>query len=178
MTRTALLAAAVLAALLAGCSSHPVAPAVPSSTATDSAVSAAQCREQARAWLDSSGGNGLSAAGTDVGTLGSEMQAFSGDLGSGAPTGADEQGIRSAADAVQVDAQALQADPGPSCIPGMRAGLTAAAVDFSQAASDADTAMDQYDAGNASAAITDIQAISPLSSNGNAELAKATSVIS
>jgi hypothetical protein len=83
MTRTALLGAAALAALLAGCSSHSAAPAAPPSTTRAAAVAAPLLPgcASALAGLPKSAPGTAQQAGTDFRALAGEKGTTAGSMG-------------------------------------------------------------------------------------------------
>lgn len=144
--------------------------------AAPSSASAAppDCTMQAKTWVN---GSNITAFGTDVGTFASALQTLAGDMvGTTAPA-SDTAAVQSAAATIQADAQATEADPGPSCIPGLRADLTAGARDYSTAAIDATNALNQLSAENVDAATADMESCSSAMSRGNTKIAAATSAV-
>lgn len=146
------------------------------SAATTSAP--ASCAAQAQAWVNDGADQRIGSFSGDLGSLATAAQAFAADLGNGGASAGDVSGIRSSAAAIQSDAQGVEASPGPSCVPGLRANLAAAAGDYSKAAADADNGMSQYMAGDMNEAASDIDAASSAIGNGNAKLTLANAAVS
>jgi len=68
----------------------------------------------------------------------------------------------------------MEADPAPSCIPGLRGNVNAAAKDYSTAAIDMTNALNQISAGNMDVATADVDDASTAMGNGNTKIAAAT----
>jgi hypothetical protein len=149
------------------------ASTAPSATASSAAPS---CRAQAQAW-SADNGQVISSFATDLGTFGTAAQTFASDMLAGGATADDVSAVQSAASAIQSDAQAVEASPAPSCVPGLRANLTAAARYYSEGAGDATNAMNQYSAGDVNAAASDIEAATTALDSGNTKLAAANTAI-
>ena len=138
----------------------------------------AGCAGQVRSWINDGAVGQVGAFGGDLDAFAIAAQAFAPDLANGGASAGDVSNIRSAAAAIQSAARAVAASPGPSCVPGLRANLGAAAGDYARAAADAETGMSQYATGNADAATADIDAASSAIGSGNAKLVLATAAIS
>jgi hypothetical protein len=69
-------------------------------------------------------------------------------------------------------------NPGPPCVPGLRAGLAAAAGDYESAAAAADHGMSRYTARDVGGAASEITAASSALANGNTKLARAAAALS
>jgi hypothetical protein len=147
-------------------------------TATTGSVAApASCAAQVQAWVNGGAVQRIDAFSGDLDSFAAVAQAFASDAGNGGASANDVSGIQSAAAAIQSDAQGVEASPGPSCVPGLRANLAAAAGDYSKAATDADNGMGEYTAGNIEAAATDIDVASSTLGRGNAKLALADTAV-
>ena len=120
----------------------------------------------------------MSSLSGDLGSFTTAAHTFAGDVGGGGASAGDVLGIRSAAAAIQSDAQGVVASPGPACVPRLRVNLAAAAGDYSNAAADADHGMSQYTTGNLNDAASDVGAASAAIESGNAKLALATAAVS
>jgi hypothetical protein len=119
----------------------------------------------------------MSALGTDTGSLGTDLQALAADEQDGLPADSDMSAAQSDAAMVQSDAQALQASPGPSCLPGLASNISAAAKYFNTAAIDADNAVNQLSAGSLGAADGDIVSANTAVDKGNAKISAATTAV-
>jgi hypothetical protein len=178
---TGLIAFASLAVIIAiarpGIGNSPE-PTVGGAAVTNAAAAAvaSDCATQARNWANGSGPL-IDTFTSDMGTFGTASQNFTADLQTGGATAGDVSAVQSAASAIQSDAESLEADPGPSCLPGLRPALSAAARDYSEAAIDANNGMDQYTAGSLNAATGDIDAAGTAMDMGNAKLAAATTAV-
>jgi hypothetical protein len=86
--------------------------------------------------------------------------------------------VQSDAATVQGDAQAVEASPGPSCVPGMAADTSAAARYYSVAAINADNSVGQLSAGNYAAATGNVQSATAAIGKGNASVQAATGDVS
>jgi len=129
------------------------------------------CSDQARAWLN--GGSSQQIAGLEgaFGTLYAAGNALVSAAGHGASR--DIPAVEGAAAALQSAAGAVEANPGPSCVPGLRAHLMSGAADYAEVASDADSAVGEYEAGHVSAAKADVEAARPLVAEASASIAAA-----
>jgi len=153
--------------------------AKPAAGATAGAAAApAGCAAQVQDWVNGGAVRRIGTFGADLGSFAAAANAFAADLGDGGASAGDVAGIRSAAAAIQSDARGVQANPGPACVPGLRANLAAAAGDYSKAAADADHGMSQYTAGDRNDASSQIGAAGLAIGNGNAKLALATVAVS
>jgi hypothetical protein len=153
--------------------------AKPAAGATAGAAAApAGCAAQVQDWVNGGAVRRIGIFGADLGSFAAAANAFAADLGDGGASAGDVAGIRSAAAAIQSDARGVQANPGPACVPGLRANLAAAAGDYSKAAADADHGMSQYTAGDRNDASAQIGAAGLAIGNGNAKLALATVAVS
>lgn len=150
--------------------------AVMSSQAASRSPSAAapDCATRARNWVN---GGQLTTLGNDVSSFGTAAQALAGDMGNGADTAADTAALESAAATVESDAQAVEAYPGPSCIPGLRGDITAGARYYSAAAIDMTNALSQMSAGNMTVATADVDSTNAEMDKGNAKIAAATAAV-
>jgi hypothetical protein len=92
----------------------------------------------------------------------------------GSASAGDISAVQTTAGALQSAAQAIEANPGPACVPGLRANLTSGAADYSEVAIDANSGMDQYEAGQVSAAVADVEAARPLVAEGSAAISAAS----
>jgi len=159
---------------LAAESSKPAAGA----TAATAAAAPTGCAAQVQDWVDSGAVKRIGSFGGDLGSFAAAANAFAADLGDGGASADDVSGIRSTAAAIQSDVRGVQANPGPACVPGLRANLAAAAGDYSKAAADADHGMSQYTAGDTNDAGSQLGAAGLAIGNGNAKLALATVAVS
>jgi hypothetical protein len=151
----------------------------PAAGATAGAAAApAGCAAQVQDWVNGGAFRRIASFGADLGSFAAAANAFAADLGDGGASAGDLSGIRSTAAAIQSDARGVQANPGPACVPGLRANLAAAAGDYSKAAADADHGMSQYTAGDRNDASSQIGAAGLAIGNGNAKLALATVAVS
>ena len=91
----------------------------------------------------------------------------------GAASAGEISAVQTTAGAVLSDAAAIEASPGPACVPGLRANLRSGAADNSEVATDADSGMDQYEAGQVSTAVADVEAARPLVAEGSAGISAA-----
>jgi hypothetical protein len=151
-------------------------PAAGSAATTGAAP--ASCAAQVRAWVKGGAVQRIGSFSADLGSFATAAQAFTADLGGGGASAGDVSGIRSAAAAIQSDAQGVEARPGPACVPGLRVNLSAAAGDYSKAAADADHGMTQYTAGDVNSAAPDIGAACSALERASAKLALATAAVS
>jgi hypothetical protein len=131
------------------------------------------CRSQVKTWLGGGYLTEFNSLESDMGTLGTAEQRFAGDLGDGPVPPSDVSAVQNAAASVQADAQAIESNPAPSCVPGMSGDLSRAATDYQKTAIDADNAMDQYSAGDDESAVGDVRAATTASGDGNAEMTAA-----
>jgi hypothetical protein len=144
-------------------------PSAGSSTAT--AEASQDCLDQARAWLN--GGSSQQIAGLEgaFGALYAAGSALVSAAGHGASR--DIPAVEGAAGALQSAASAVEANPGPSCVPGLRANLMSGAADYAEVASDGESAVGAYEAGQRSAAEADVEAARPLAAEASASIAAA-----
>jgi hypothetical protein len=129
------------------------------------------CSDQARAWLNGGSSQQIAALESAFGTLYAAGNALVSAAGHGASR--DIPAVEAAAGALQSAAGAVEANPGPSCVPGLRANLMSGAADYSEVASDVDNAVGEYEAGQASAAKADVEAARPLAAEATASIAAA-----
>ena len=148
-------------------------PSASSSTAAKPEASQ-DCLAQARAWLNGGSTQQLAALEGGFGALDSAGHAFVAAASAGAAPAGDISAVQTAADALHSDAEAIEANPGPACVPGLRANLVSGAADYSQVAIDASSGMGQYEAGQVSAAVADVEAARPLIAEGNASISAAS----
>jgi hypothetical protein len=144
-------------------------PSAASGTATPE--SSQDCSDQARAWLNGGSSQQIAALEGAFGTLYAAGNALVSAAGHGASR--DIPAVEGAAGALQSAAGAVEANPGPSCVPGLRANLMSGAADYSEVASDADSAVGEYEAGQVSAAKADVDAARPLAAEATASIAAA-----
>ena len=130
------------------------------------------CSDQARAWLNGGSSQQIGALEGAFGALDAAGQALVSAAGHGAHR--DIPAVEGAAGALQSAAGAVEANPGPSCVPGLRANLMSGAADYSQVASDADSAIGALEAGQVAAAEADVDAARPLAAEATASLSSAT----
>ena len=148
-------------------------PSASNSTAAKP-VSSRDCLAQARAWLNGGSTQQLAALEDGFGALDAAGHAFVAAAAAGAAPAGDITAVQTAAGAVRSDAEAIEANPGPACVPGLRPNLMSGAADYSQVATDATTGMDQYEAGQVSAAVADVAAARPLIAQGSAMISAAS----
>jgi hypothetical protein len=153
-------------------------PAKPSAAAPSAAVAtASNCPAQADNWYSGGGGQLINTFSSDFAAFSTAGENFVDDLQAGNPTMGDVSAVQSAASAIQSDAQDLAASPGPACVPGLNSAITAAARDYSAAATDVREGMDLYSSGSLNAATGDIEAATAAMSKGNAQIAVATTAV-
>ena len=134
-------------------------------------VASQDCSDQARAWLNGGSSQQIAALEGAFGTLYAAGNALVSAAGHGASR--DIPAVEGAAGALQSAAGAVEANPGPSCVSGLRADLMSGAADYSEVASDADSAVGEYEAGQVSAAKADVEAARPLAAEATASIAAA-----
>jgi hypothetical protein len=136
------------------------------------------CRAQAKAWVDGGANRQLNVLEADLKALGSAAQNFAGDVNSGGATSSDVSAVRSAAAAMRSAARKVGANPGPACIPGLRADLIAAAGGYSNAGLDAQDAMTKYSKGSQDAAASDLKSVSAEIAKGDEKMNAAGKALS
>jgi hypothetical protein len=134
-------------------------------------VTSQDCSDQARAWLNGGSSQQIAALEGAFGTLYAAGNALVSAAGHGASR--DIPAVEGAAGALRSAAGAVEANPGPSCVSGLRANLMSGAADYSEVASDADSAVGEYEAGQVSAAKADVDAARPLAAEATASIAAA-----
>jgi hypothetical protein len=134
-------------------------------------VTSQDCSDQARAWLNGGSSQQIAALEGAFGTLYAAGNALVSAAGHGASR--DIPAVEGAAGALQSAAGAVEANPGPSCVSGLRANLMSGAADYSEVASDADSAVGEYEAGQVSAAKADVEAARPLAAEAAASISAA-----
>ena len=134
-------------------------------------VTSQDCSDQARAWLNGGSSQQIAALESAFGTLYAAGNALVSAAGHGASR--DIPAVEGAAGALQSAAGAVEANPGPSCVSGLRANLMSGAADYSEVASDVDNAVGEYEAGQVSAAKADVEAARPLAAKATASIAAA-----
>ncbi len=153
----------------------------PKSTADPAAVAssaAGGCPAQVRAWANGGAVELVGSFSGDLGAFATKTQAFAADLGAGDASASDVAGVRSAAAALRSAARGVAVNPGPPCVPGLRADLAAAAGDYENAAAAADQGMSRYTVRDVAGAASEITAASSALANGNIKLARATAALS
>jgi hypothetical protein len=143
-----------------------------------SAAAAGRCAVQVRAWANGGAVGLIGSFSADLGAFATAAEAFAADLGAGDASAGDVPEVRSAAAAIRSAARGVAANPGPPCVPGLRANLAAAAGDYARAAAGADHGMSRYTAGDVNGAVSGITAAGSALANGNVELARATAALS
>ena len=134
-------------------------------------VTSPDCSDQERAWLNGGSSQQIAALESAFGTLYAAGNALVSAAGHGASR--DIPAVEGAAGALQSAAGAVEANPGPSCVPGLRTNLMSGAADYSEVASDVDNAVGEYEAGQVSAAKADVEAARPLAAKATASIAAA-----
>ena len=71
----------------------------------------------------------------------------------------------------------MEADPGPSCIPGLSGNVTAAAKDYSASAIDMTNALNELSAENMTVATADVESANAEMDKGNTKIAAATTAV-
>jgi hypothetical protein len=99
------------------------------------------------------------------------------DLEGGTSATVDEAAVQSDAAQVQSAAQAVQGDPAPTCVPGLRPDLSGAAADYSTSAVDATNGLNQLSSGNLSVADRDVEAAATAIRQGNVKASAASADI-
>jgi hypothetical protein len=144
-----------------GASSSP--PATP--------VTSPDCSDQAQAWLNGGSSEQIAALDGAFGGLYAAANALVSAAGHGARR--DIPSVEGAAGALQSAAGAVEANPGPSCVPGLRANLMSGAADYAEVAGDAESAVGALEAGQVGAAKADVAAARPLVGEASASIAAA-----
>jgi trimeric autotransporter adhesin len=176
--------ALVIIGAAASATNSPSKPAANTATATQAATSASassastaaapDCVTQAKAWIAS---GQLTTFGNDVSAFGTALTTLASNPVGTAPA-SDTAAVQSAAASIESDAQALEASPAPSCIPGLRGDVNAGAKYYSTAAIDATNALNQFSAGNVDTATADMQIADAAMSRGNVKIAAASTDVS
>jgi hypothetical protein len=148
-------------------------PSAKTSTAAKPEASQ-DCLAQARAWLHGGSTQRLAALEDGFGALDAAGHAFVAAASAGAASAGDVSAVQTTAGALRSAAEAIEANPGPTCVPGLRANLMSGAADYSEVAIDANSGMDQYEAGQVSAAVADVEAARPLVAEGSAAISAAS----
>ena len=160
-------------------SSASAKPGGPAATAVTpgKTLAALSCRTQTAAWVSGGARQRLGALEDDLGILSGAAQRFAADRSRGAVTSGDMSSAQSAAARMRSDAQAVGANLGPACVPGLRSDLIAAAGDFSVTGLDVSQAIDQYEAGAGGGAIGEVEAAGRAISQGNAMISAVSAAI-
>jgi len=169
------LGALVILIVVLASSSSPSSP-TPPPAATQTAAQP-DCAAQLTSWAGTGEGAQLTAFGTDIGTFGDALDALAAGEQDGDGTAGEMSAVQSAAASMQSDAQALEASPGPSCVPGLADNLSAAARDYSTAAIGADNAINQMSAGADDTAAGDLQSADTAMTEGNAKISAANTAL-
>jgi hypothetical protein len=136
------------------------------------------CGAQAKAWFTGGGKHQLSTLQADLKALGSATEKFAVDADNGSSTSSDVSAVRSDSAALRSAARKIGANPGPACVPGLRADLTAAAGDYSKAGLDDQDAMTKYSQGARAAAASDLRAFSAEIAAGGKKVKAASKAVS
>jgi hypothetical protein len=148
-------------------------PKPPASTRPSVAASPS-CLTLVRSWIAGGSSRQLGAVQSDLTSMDGATKQFAGDAENDYVPPSDVSAVQNAAANLQADAQALESNPAPECVPGMRADVSQAATDHQKVAIDAGDAMGQYSAGAYSASIADIQAATGEMSDGTDQITAAT----
>lgn len=159
------------------------APAASKTASSATAVQAAAqpsetpCATQVTDWAATGGGATLPTFASDASAFAQALETLASDMTATGATATDTSDVQSAAASMQSDAQALEASPGPSCVPGLAANVSAAARYYSTAAIDADNAIGQLSAGAMTAAADDMVSANTAITKANAKLAAANNAV-
>jgi len=110
----------------------------------------------------------------DLGTLSSSLVALENDLSAGTDPSEDEASVQQASASLQSDAQATQANPPPSCVPGLRQDINAGMTDYSKAAISCNVAVTGTTAGDDQVAASDLYAATSAVNAGTGKVNAAT----
>jgi hypothetical protein len=150
-----------------GAGTEPTAGSSPPATP----VTSPDCSDQAQAWLNGGSSEQIAALDGAFGGLYAAANALVSAAGHGARR--DIPSVEGAAGALQSAAGAVEANPGPSCVPGLRANLMSGAADYAEVAGDAESAVGALEAGQVGAAKADVAAARPLVGEASASIAAA-----
>lgn len=163
---------------LVACSGASSSAAAPATSTLASSAPAAQaataqppsCSAQVTDWVTTGGGATLPTFGSDSAAFADALEALAADMEGSGPTAADTSAVQTAAASLQSDTEALEASPGPSCVPGLADNVSAAARDYATAAIDADNSINQLSAGAMGVATDDLVTANSVLDKGNAKL--------
>jgi hypothetical protein len=144
--------------LLAACGGksgqQPAATPTPTASAAASASGTSTCMSQFTTWRDGGGDENMTAVTNDL--LDTTRPVIDASLG--ALSNADVAQLKTAATSLQAAAKKGQADPPPSCVPGLRADYKAAMADFKKGAQGALDGVKAARSGDMQTAASEIQA--------------------
>jgi hypothetical protein len=140
-------------------------------------AAAGDCAGQLQSWSSDGATRQLTGLGSDISSLGESMTQLASDLENGDDASGDEATVQSDAAQVESAAQAVQGDPAPSCVPGLRSDLNSAAEDYNTAAIDATNGLNELSSDNLSVASSDVAAASTAIQRGSTETQAASSAI-
>ncbi len=167
-----LLLAAIPLAALAGCASS--GGGSNAGTAAQAAAVAApvspSCGSQGISWRGNGGKTDLKALLGDMNDIESAAGALEDAADAGDDLSGPEASLQSASASFGSDAQSGEADPPPSCIPGVRMAYLQAMTDYSKAAGNYQDAVSELSSDSDSVALGDMRAGTKAMNNGNTEI--------
>lgn len=149
----------------------------PAAAASSTAPATPSCEAQASGWVDGGAKQQLGALEDDLDAFSSDAQQFADDMGNGDPTSGDMSAVRSDAASMQSGAQAVESNPAPACLPGLRSDLITASGDYSKTGVEAQDAMAEYSDGSDGVATGDAEAAAKWMNQGNAMVSAASAAI-
>ena len=163
----------VLSHISSGGASSSNTAAAAGSAPSQAAAAPPSCADQFTSWRDNGGLSQFQAFSGDLSALQKADYAFAAAIQSGTDLSAAESDEQSAAASLQSDAQAVEANPAPACISGLRTDEGAAMADYSKVAADSQNAMSEVGSGSYDVAGADLRAATKAEDQGNTKLAAA-----
>jgi hypothetical protein len=173
--------AIVTATALAGCGSTAgtAAAGQPSGSAgtPSTAATASSCESQAVSWKNNGGSNGVNAVVADLASVRIAADSLSAAADANGDMSSAESALQSTSASLQSDAQAAEADPPPSCIPGVRLPYLQGLADYAKAAADFEDTVSELTSGADTVALGDVAAGVKAANAANAKIGTASTAL-
>jgi hypothetical protein len=173
MKRTAVIPFAVVAIVVTGCASHGGTQGA--SQGSPQAVSASSsgppsCKTQIASWRSGGGRADISAVFGDDSKLISAAKLMLKAIDDGTGLSNAESAMQTSAANLQADAQAAEADPPPSCVPGLSADWRAGMTDYAKASLKYQDGVDELSDDQGTTSVADLSAGNTSANQGQARL--------
>jgi hypothetical protein len=178
MKRTAIpFVIVAVAVIVTGCASQGGTPAAsqgsPQAAAAASASAPPSCKAQIASWRSGGGSADVTAVVNDDAKLISAAKSLLTATDDNGSMSGPESGMQTAAANLQADAQSAEADPPPSCVPGLSNAWRAGMTNYAKASLKYQDGVSELSSGQNSTAIADFEAGNTSAYAGKAGLADA-----